>query len=74
MLTTLTQNQARGILKTLELLHSMSASVDRISIGSYTTFVRLDLGYGYLVKYNGVTVEDYATLQEFAAAYNLVWG
>lgn len=74
MPTTLTQNQAKGILKTLELLLSMNASVDKIYLGTFTTFVCLSLGAGFLVKYMGVTVEDYDTLQEFAAAYNLVWG
>jgi hypothetical protein len=74
MVTTLTQNQARGILRALESLVSINASVGKIDIGTFTTFVCLGLGAGFLVKYMGCTVEDYDTLQEFAAAYNLVWG
>jgi hypothetical protein len=58
----------------MEDLNNLSARVDCIYIGTYTKFSCYAFGGGYGVSYKGSTVEDYATLQEFAAAYNLVWG
>lgn len=70
---TLTQEQARGVLRTVEALVSYGGHVDKIYIGLQTTFNCHSLGMGYSVSYRGCVEENYRTLAEFATAYKITW-
>lgn len=73
MVRTLTQEQARGILRVIESLVAIGAHVDKIYIGLHTTFNCYSFGGGFGVSYKGYSAEHFADLIEFAKFYDLNW-
>lgn len=69
----LSQEQARGILRTLEALVSIKACVDVIYIGPNTKFICYSFDGGFGISHEGREKEAFDTLSEFAAFYNLTW-